>query len=462
MNLLALICVAAPMAAAVPAIPEAGPSGVLPTFTLTTTNDLLGNGLGNGDDFRTAGVSGAWRLDHVVVAVDGAMLTDRAAATRTDQLTILAGVWLGPLRPRLGWQVGSFLGAGVQLAGDLGGQDMQNWVHRTINVDQVHVAYDPGQGARAIVGASVVGGWLSAVPPGLSMTGWWGVQMVAAGTTVCDGEQLWEAGPRLVLVGLESAFWLGTRWRGMQGASTGPTVAATLDHEVGWWLEVGTTITPLRCGGSNLGWHMRSAFNPETRATLGSLGLLLQPGGGPSGASLDLQHDLAIYDGGGVGLQLRWLPYPYQDTRRSALVLDYRFGTNPDGQLDWNNGPGGPAGAEQRHDQITLGWEEGLRSPAWSGVRLTAAIDVSAGVRTEGVLAQGAGARTLAAHATTGVFRQSGVVRLEFGETLSLGVSLDGWLPWWHESVTNQSAGATVLNAPDWTTGIHLAAHVAW
>ena len=54
------------------------------------------------------------------------------------------------------------------------------------------------------------------------------------------------------------------------------------------------------------------------------------------------------------------------------------------------------------------------------------------------------------------------MARIEFGEILSLGISLDGWRPWWRESLYDQAGGEVVLNASRWTTGLHLAAHVAW
>lgn len=463
MRSVATILALAPAAgAAVAGVPTAGPAGIPPVLSATTSNDMFANGLGNTDDFRTAGVAAALRWDRLVLTVDGCMLTDRAAHTRSDQAIAMAGVWLGRLDPQLGWHLGGYAGAGIQADGDLGGQRMQNLVHRTIGANEVFLDQDPPRGARAMAGASVEAGWLDAMPAGSAMTGWWGLQLVASGTGVADGERVAEAGPRAVLIGAEGAMWLGAYVRAHDGDTAGPTAAATLVHEDGWWIDAGTYVTPLHLGGAEAGWQVRVAVNPETRAALGSIGLVASPGGGGSGPTLDLQHDLALYGGGGFGFQLRWSPFPWQEVHRSALVVDYRFGTEPDGRLRWAADSSGTVDADLRHDQLTLGWEEAVRSPSWSGVRFVAALQGLLGARSEGIIVEGDGARTRRDQATTGVLAGAGVVRIEFGETFDLGASLDGWLPWWREPVHDAAGGGTVLGDPGWATGLHLAAHVAW
>jgi len=191
--------------------------------------------------------------------------------------------------------------------------------------------------------------------------------------------------------------------------------------------------------------------------------VVVRPHASPAGAELALEHDLAIYRGGGFGVQLRWYPWPYQDTgRRSGAVLDYRFGTDPDGTLQPNQIIGStPVGAEIRHDQITLGWEEGFRSPDWSGMRFVPWVQAAAGVRQEGEMISGSGARTLAGSVTTLVARGAFGVRLVMGERFSLGGSIDGWLPAWSEELRSYGDPIT-LNDPGWTFGLHLAAHISW
>jgi len=453
------ICCAATAHAAVAGAPEPGPAGILPVAALTSNNDMFGNGLGNGDDFRTAGIGGHIRLGGLVLAADGAMLTDRGGGTRSDELVAVAGWYLGPRTPRTGWHLSGFAGAGVRVDGDLHGQDVQNSVHRAIDVDEVYLTYDAGSVSPAVTG-SAVAGWLG--PAGLGLTGWWGVQLVAAGQWAVDGEAIGEFGPRLCLVGQQGALWAGTRLRLRDGEPTGPSVGATGEHEDGLWFDLGTFVTPFG-GGTAWGYQLRSAFNPESRAALGSIGLVVDPGTSPAAAELALEHDLAVYNGGGLGVQLRWHPWPYQDVgRRSAAVLDYAFGTEPDGRLSFDKGPGGmPVGADLRHDQFTLGWEEGFRTPDWSGVRFVPWVQAGAGARQEGVVVEGSGARFTQGKATTLVVRGAVGVRLVIAEVVSLGGSLDGWLPAWSEDL--HAFGETVrLNDPGWAVGLHLAAHIAW
>lgn len=446
--------------AAVAGAPEPGPTGVLPVASLTSSNDMFGTGVGNGDDFRTAALAGHVRLGGLVLVADAAMLTDRAGGTRSDEAVLAAGWAFGPEKPRTGWHVGGFIGAGVRIDSDLYGQGVQNAVHRTIGAQEVFLDEDPVDSTRpALVGSAALG-WLGQASRGMS--GWWGGQLVAAGQWAADGQMITEIGPRLSLVGQEGAFWLGSFVRLREGGAPGSTAEATGQHEDGWWFDSGTFITPLRSGDTHWGWQVRVAANPETGATLGSLGLVARPGVSAAGASLALEHDLAVYGGGGFGVQLRWYPYPYQDAHRSAAVLDYRFGTEPDGSLSLDSGPtDNVLGAELRHDQWTVGWEEGYRSPDWSGLRFVPWSQVGAGVRQEGLVVEGPGARFAQGSATTLVARGAAGLRLEWRDTLSLGASLDGWLPAWSEDLQVGDDNVT-LNDPGWAVGLHLAAHIAW
>lgn len=425
---------------------------------MTSGNDLLGNGLGNGDDFRTAAIGGHLRLGGMVLAVDASMLTDRDAGTRSDELLAIAGWSAQRAAPVAGWHAAGFLGAGVRVDGDLGGEKVQNAVHEVIASPEVHFPYDDGRVLPALGGSGAVG-WLE--PAGLGLTGWWGMQLVAAGQWAIGGEFIGEAGPRLCLIGQQGAIWVGARVRWRDGDPAGPTVAATGEHEDGPWLDLGTFVTPF--GDSSWGYQLRSAYNPDTRAAFGSLGLVVDPGVAPPGPELALEHDLAAYDGGGFGVQLRWHPWPWQDTgRRCAAVLDYRFGGEPDGFLELGPQPGGPlVGAELRHDQFTIGWEEGVRSPDWSGLRFVPWFQVAAGVRTEGVVVQGSGARSGVGDVTAPMVGGSAGVRLVWSEVVSLGGSIDGWLPWWSQDLLLEGERIE-LNDPGWTVGVHLAAHIAW
>ncbi len=462
MRLLIPLFAAASLAAAVPGVPEAGPNGVLPFFGLTSSNDMFGSGVGNGDDFRTAGVALQGRLGGWVVATEGSMLTDRRAGTRADQAQLLAGRVLGDQTPHAGWHASVLVGGGVQLDGNLGGRPTQNFIHDTIGASRVGLNYDREDSqARPLFAVAAVAGWLGEPSRDLGLTGWWGGQVLATTSWVPDAELLSEIGPRLVLVGAQGALWLGVRVRLRDGEPPTATAGATGAHEDGWWLDAGTYITPLDWDGREFGWQVRAAINPETQAALGSLGLVVSPGAGPGGATLDLSHDLAVYGGGGFGVQLRWHPWPYQDARRSSAVLDYRFGSEPDGRLRLFPDTQQAADADLRHDQWTIGWEEAYRSPNWSGVRFMPWVQGGAGLRHEGMVIDGASGRWREGSSTAPVLRAAVGVRAAWHDLVSLGASCDGWLPAWQTDHPVGGAQIT-LNDPGWALGLHLAAHIAW
>lgn len=457
MRAAAILLCAAALTAAVAGAPEPSPAGVLPAGSASSLNDIFGNGLGNGDDFRTAGVGGHARLGRLVLAADAAMLTDRARRTRSDELVLTAGWVLGPLAPRLGWQAGAWAGGGLRVDGDLAGERVQNGLHRRIGSAEVHLPYDGDGRPRPLAAGSATAGWLGEA--GFGLTGWWGVQAVSAWQWTPGRELIATAGPRLALVGHEGSFWLGASYRLHDGEAGSAAAAATAAHEEGWWIESGTTVAP----GGRWGWQVRTGLNPETRAALGSIGLVVEPGGSPGGRrELAVEHDLAIYGGGGFGVQVRWQPDAWSDTRVPAVVLDYRFGTEPDGRLRLEQGfDAAPDTADLRHDQWTLGWEESYLTPDWSGWRFAPFAQAAAGVRQEGVMPDGNGARSARGRAVAPVLRGAFGARALWAEAVGAGFSLDGWLPAWDERL-RVGDGTIVLNDPGWAWGLHLVAHIAW
>lgn len=449
----AVLLLAGAAHAAVAGAPEPGPGGTFPAAAAATGNDLFGSGVGNGDDFRTATIGGHLAWGRLITAIDAAMLTDRAANRRSDELVAVLGLRAAPAAPRTGWHAAAFAGAGVRADGDLGGQAAQNRVHDAIGAARVHLARDPRR-VRGVATASAAAGWLGEAPV---LTGWWGVQAVAAGQWAPDGEAIAEVGPRLVVLGREGAFWSGVRHRSRAGDPATATAGATGAHEDGWWIDSGTFIAPLGDGGSGWGYELRSGLNLETRAVHGSVGLVFSPGAAAAGPTLDLEHDLGLYAGGAFGVQLRWYPWPWQDSHRSGPVLDWRFGTNPEGSLRFDEA----AGAELRHDMWTAGWEEGWRSPSWSGWRFVPWAQAGIGARREAALLQGSGARTSVGETLAPALRGAAGVRVAWREVLSFGLGADGWLPAWSSSV--DLPGRRVrLNEPDWALGAHVALHVAW
>ncbi|MBA3847668.1 MAG: hypothetical protein H0X45_13630, partial [Planctomycetes bacterium] len=121
---------AAAQVAGAPAAPRPGP---LPSAWLGWHNDALGGEIGeNPDDFRTTALGIGARHGRWVGLVDHSILTHRndPLPGRSDELTATVnwlaldgGVECADDRPWLG------LGAGVRLAGDLGGETTQNGWH---------------------------------------------------------------------------------------------------------------------------------------------------------------------------------------------------------------------------------------------------------------------------------------------------------------------------------------------
>lgn len=457
MRAIALLIAAAAAAAAVPGLPEPGPAGAWPRLLVASGNDLFGNGVGNGDDARTAAAALQMRAGPLLAAVDGALLTDRAGGTRRDVL-LGSVLWSwGGRQPALGWQAAAALGGGAKVEGRLGGAEVQNGVHRLRGIAAVPLAYDrEGATLRPLAAATALVGWLGTAEP--LLTGWWGLQAGAGSWLTATGETDLAVGPRLVLVGRDASWWLAG-WYRWWGGPEGPTQAAVAAHERGWWAEIGTDAVPF----AGWGYRVRSGWNPETRAAFGSVGAVWEPGRAAPGRELWLEHELALYSGGGLGVQLRWHPWPWQDAGRvSALLLDYRFGTEPDGTrvLGWGDGDA-PAEADLRHDQLALGWEEALRSPRWGAWRGTGFAQARAGARHEGLrLTAARGSRVLARHTAPALSAGVGA-RVEWRDLASLGASWEGWLPAWDERVQKPQLSVR-LNDPGWALGLHLAVHLAW
>jgi len=459
--LVALGCVVS-MHAAVAGAPEPGPTGKFPCAATETGNDILGDGVGNGDDFRTATLGGHYADRGLILAVEGSILTHRPANTRSDELLAIAGWAWGQEDPNLGWRWSGFIGGGVRVDRYLAGDEIQNGLHRGLNVDEVKLTYDDHESYRPAAAGSFAVGWLG-VPSALDLTGWWGGQLVGAGQYALEGELIAELGPRLVLVGRDGSYWVGARYHWRDGDPPSATVAATGEHEDGWWINSGTYITPMDWGG--WGYQVKAGINPESRAAFGAIGAILSPGTVPAGGEeMTLQHDLALYQGGGFGVQLRWYPTRMNlgdgvDGRRCAAVLDYRFGTEPDGRLSLDlSADDTLSGADLRHDQATIGWEEGYSSPRCGPFTFIPYAQAGLGARLEGVVSEGNGTR---AQAVTVVVRGAAGVRVFCGDVFSFGFSVDGWLPARSEEV-QLGASTVTLNDSGWAIGFHTAAEIAW
>ncbi|MCS6969804.1 MAG: hypothetical protein NZ552_02135 [Planctomycetes bacterium] len=451
---------ASALAGASPAALEPGPGGVWPRLLIASSNDLFGNGLGNGDDFRTAGAAAQLRLGPLLLVGDAALLTDRSGGTRCD-VVFGGALWRwGGEATRLGWSATAAVGGGVRAAGSLGGAEIQNRVHRLLGIAGVSLAYDGDLTASPALLAAAAGGWWSPAPLG---TGWWGWEFVACGSAVGDGERQLTAGPRWVLLGQEGSWWLAAYRQWWDGEPPRATLATVASRESGWWAEIGSDAVPWGRGPRAWGYRVRSAWNPQTRAALGSVGVVWAPGVAGAGAELWLEHELALYTGGGLGVQLRWRPWPWQDSGRwCGPLLDYRFGTEPAGRhlLDLGSGEA-PAEADLRHDQLSIGWEEAWRSPPHGRWRAIPFVQASSGLRQEGLVVIGQRRVQHSTRATTIALRGGCGLRAEWAETLSLGLSWEGWLPAWRETLSAPPLVVT-LNDAGWAWGAQLAALLAW
>ena len=79
----------------------------------------------------------------------------------------------------------------------------------------------------------------------------------------------------------------------------------------------------------------------------------------------------------------------------------------------------------------------------------------------EGVVVEGDGARSSEGRALTLAGRGAAGLRIEWAGTLGLGTSISGWLPAWHEDLS-EAGNVITLNDPGWALGLHLTAQIAW
>jgi hypothetical protein len=445
---------AAPVCAAIAGVPEEPRPGTLPGAWLAWSNDSFGGEMGqNTDDFRTNAMSGGVRLGtRWVAAFDYSMLTHLevpGAERRCDELTASLGYRHDFMELPRAWLA---VGAGVRIAGDLGGEGVQNAWHQVWDYEEVRVPYEDG-GSAGI--AYVAGGW--ACVPDLALTEVLerrlGIHVSGAALATSDGEYQGALSLQLALTGRDAAFWIGMREQLNGGDNLSAVAAAVATHEDGTWLVFGTS------AGA---WSFDGGVDVHTQATVGRVGFLWRRGTGAAPTQVaEIEGILGLYEGYALGLQYRWRPHWLDDLSggRAAMMLDYRFGQYPG--VDWY---GNNVVVRQPLIGIDLAW-----AAPRAGFQLLPFIYAGAGVRQEEVETTLPGARFPKDDAVRAVLQGGIGLRCCWGalpageRTARYGVSLvyDVWQPLGDATVSNGFETGTYQESGS-AAGLRLAAMVAW
>lgn len=452
--MLLIIAATQPLNAAIAGVPEEPRPGTLPGAWVTWSNDSFGGELGqNTDDYRTNAVAGGLRLgDAWVVAFDYSMLThlaDLGAEQRSDEMTITLGYrheFVGSPRAWVG------AGAGLRVAGDLGGETMQNRWHDLWGYDPVEVPYEDG-GSEGV--AYLTGGW--SYLPELSLVDFLdqrlGVHLSAAGLASSGGEFQGTASLQVAATGRDAAFWVGLRGQVNSGTTITDTAGYVADHEEGTWVTFGTS------AGA---WSFDGGTNLDTKATSGRIGFMWRRGQGDGPAQMaEIEGILGLYEGYALGLQYRWRPQWLDEISggRAAMVLDYRFGQYPGVEWYGNN-----VVVRQPLLGIDVAW-----APPRGGFQLTPFAYLAAGVREESVEVTLPDARFPEDDAIRAVIQGGVGLRCYWGtlplgeRTARYGVSVvyDVWQPLGVATVDNGIETGTYQER-NGAAGLRLASTVAW
>jgi hypothetical protein len=414
---------AGPAHGAIAGVPEEPRPGTLPGAWLQWSNDSFGGELGeNSDDYRTNGFNGGVRLGGAwVVALDYSMLTHLETLPgderRSDELTATLGYRHECERLPRAWLA---LGAGVRVAGDLGGESVQNAWHDLWDYDRLAVPYEDG-GTAAVVYAAGGWSWIPELDLAQVLDHRLGMHVSGAILGSSDGEFQAAASLQLAATGRDASFWIGLREQVNRGSTLTTTAAAVAGHEDGTWLTFGTS------AGA---WSFEGGTDLHTRATVGRIGFMWRRGGGQGPAQVaEIEGVLGLYAGYALGVQYRWRPswLEHLSGQRAAVILDYRFGQYPG--MDWN---GNNVVVRQPLVGVDLAWAKPR-----DGFQLMPFAYLGAGVREERVESTVAGARFPDDRAVRAVVQGGIGLRCYWGDlprgdrTARYGVSLvyDLWQP---------------------------------
>ncbi len=237
-----------------PGVPELPPRTEPDVAWLTWSNDWFGLPGPACDDHRTNEFAAGLRRGSWVVCLDDSMLTlfdqsDRLRqhGTRVDEATATLGRAISP---------DLTLGLGVRYRGDLGGEGLQDWWHRTLSNQTVSAEYEQG-GAAALA----YGLWLHSFHP----EEFFAPELLASGTASTDGEFCSDAAARLVwYTPRDVTVWAGLRYRVRAGNYSGEVVDATAAFERGLCYEFGFSLGRAFAFQSTYSLRDRSAVGAVT------------------------------------------------------------------------------------------------------------------------------------------------------------------------------------------------------
>lgn len=438
--------------AAIAGLPEAPTPGPLPTYWLSVSNDNLGDGVLNRDDFRTGAISMGASWGHWTAAADSSVFTNRfraGAPQRSDEITATLGYALESERSGdASFHNLVIAGGGMRFDGDLGGSRIQEGLHRSTGYDDVALPYDHERAAdplayvyaRSLFAArsSPAFSWL--VPRGI-----WGLSASGAAMATAGGEQQVFTELDGVLIGQQGSTWFGARWRWNEGVQATPSAAVVAEHERGLWLVAGAANGPFPLP---LGGFFTGGVNPRTRGAFGSIGMMFRPHQYRGLGEERVEHDFGYYSGAVIGFQFRWQPVPMQDAGpewlrewlRHEVMIDYRFGGAP--HYGWQDD-------KLLSDQLLIGHAPTITPPPLFGVvRLMPYVYGAGGIRAERIAVWGPSPRFSEHEATRGVFQMgfglrvapivhSDLAALRSFNHLRVGVGYDRWFPFKNATVEN-------------------------
>jgi hypothetical protein len=353
------------------------------------------------------------------------------------------------------------LGAGGRAYGDLGGESIQNEVHRTFGYKTVHLPPDPEAGLAAF---AFYHGRLTAVPPWdyqfAGPFGSWAFQIESGGLASTVGEVQLYGSANLVSRGRDSMAWVGTRYQWNGGHNPTDTSTIVADRESGWWVVVGLSRSP--------GVLVTASINPDRETVAGSVGFTVDHAlAVREGPAYRVEQALKFFPhGGNLGVDVRWQPTwlaEHSLSERDSLVMVYDFGRAAD--YDWQD-------CEVAFDQLILGW-----APWWEipqpipRVTWTAGAYLAGGVRLERVHAKDGSPRF-----PTGDVKVAAVLQGELGTRLGyqfggreeawynqlrLGLGLDGWLPYPQATVSTGADSEDYL-LPGYSLHVTIGTTVKW
>ena len=381
---------------AIAGLPEPPTPRDLPQAWFSVNDDMFGDAILDTDDFRTGNANGGLCIGRLVIAGDYSVLTHRLDpsydnGTRSDELSLTIGARLEDLLPD-GLRERSLLiaGIGTRIDGNLGGERLQNAIHRRFGFPQTSLTYDHADDSTTGLGYCY--GSIDSDPwrplaggPGMI------VQLDGEAMASLLGEFQESVGITMALVGGQGSAWIGCnyQWNGGQWASA--TAAVVAEHEAGPWLTVGLA--------KRDSLFISAGIDLKTHGISGSVGCALDAAPPPVGAALDVQAPAVVYTqqeleyfpgGGALGVQVRgvvWSDHgdgPIAADWACEWMLDYHFGTDQDYQWQGNR---------VDVDQALAGLEpECSVRPGGGALLLQPFVDGGAGARFERVKVTSAGA----------------------------------------------------------------------